>query len=92
MAEAFHREIERVATWRAETLDREIAFALFDGYPCDDLTVVNRAHDLVDELWYDPFHEIIDGPIGGYPDFGLAKMLARVEITMPRTTPDGPGA
>lgn len=80
----FQREIERVSRWKAETLDREIGFALFDGYPWEDLTTITRTDDLGTEIWYDPFHEIIDGPLGGYPNFNQAKMLARVSIEMPK--------
>lgn len=66
-----------------ETLDRECLFALFDGYPWDDLTIVTEHLNMRHALYYDPFHELIDAPLNSYPDFTQAKQLAVVMLDLP---------
>lgn len=78
-------EIVRDLSWRyAEAVDNACMFALFDGYPWDDLTIVDyQGPDMRKVLYYDPFHEIIDAPIGSRPDYNQLKVLFEAKINMP---------
>lgn len=65
-----------------ERLDRECGFLLFEGYPIEDMVLVTReeAFGLQKEIWYDPFHEIIDALPGEIPNWSQAQRKYQVRF------------
>lgn len=64
----------------AEALDNALIFAVLDGYPWEDIIVIDRQYEFAREIYYDPLHELIDAPLNSYPDFSRAKLLSRVTM------------
>lgn len=80
MVEHFAEAVAAASKRFAEALDRELVFAVLDGYPCEDITIIDRQYEFAHEIYYDPLHELIDAPYNTYPDFSRAKLLSRVTM------------
>ena len=85
-SQLFERHVREISFDFAIQLDRILIFAIFDGYPWDDIAVVEHYGLMKTEVYYDPFHEIIDMRIGGLPDYSQCKQLGSAILSW-RTKP-----